>query len=67
MVKAKLVEGIELDSESQPEFFDACVKAKSNVRPFPKESETQSKVYGEFVHWDLCFSQKLTRQFILRS
>jgi hypothetical protein len=53
MVKEKLVEGIELDSELQPEFCNACVKAKSNVRPFPKESETQLKVYGEFVHWDL--------------
>jgi hypothetical protein len=53
MVKAKRVEGIELDLELQPEFCDACMKAKSNVQPFPKESETQLDVYGEFVHWDL--------------
>jgi hypothetical protein len=53
MVKAKLVEGIKLDSESQPEFCDACTKAKPNVWPFLKESETQSDIYGKFVHWDL--------------
>jgi hypothetical protein len=53
MVKAKLVEGIKLDSESQSEFCDACAKAKSNVWPFLKESETRSKVYGKFLHWDL--------------
>ena len=53
MIKSKMVEGIELDSESQPEFCDACAKAKSNVHPFPKESGTRSKCYGERVHWDL--------------
>jgi hypothetical protein len=53
MSKVKLVEGIELDLELQPEFCDACTKAKSNVQPFLKESETRSDVYGEYVHWDL--------------
>jgi hypothetical protein len=53
MIKSKLVLGVELDSESQPEFCDACAKAKSNVQPFPSESATRSSVYGERVHWDL--------------
>ena len=53
MVKSNLVKGVDLDVESQPEFCDACAKAKSNVQPFPKESETRAENYGERVHWDL--------------
>jgi hypothetical protein len=52
MVKSKMVLGIKLDSESQPEFCDACTKAKSNIQLYPKESEIQSEVYGKRVMWD---------------
>lgn len=38
---------------SVPEFCDSCAKAKSNTHPFPKESTTCTKEYGECVHWDL--------------
>jgi hypothetical protein len=53
MVKSKMVLGIELDSELQPEFCNACAKAKSNIQPYPKESETHAKVYGKRVMWHL--------------
>ena len=53
MIKSKIVLGVELDSELQPEFCDACTKAKSNVQPFLKQSYTQATEYGQKVHWDL--------------
>jgi hypothetical protein len=34
------ITGIELDNDSKPEFCEACTKAKSATKPFPKESET---------------------------
>ena len=45
--------GIELDSNSKPDFCEACTKAKSARQPFPKESETRATKYGKCVHWDL--------------
>ena len=53
MVKSKMVVGVVLDAQSQPEFCEACAKAKSNVQPFPKVSDTRADMYGERVHWDL--------------
>ena len=47
------IAGIELDTNSKPEFCDACAKAKSARQPFPKESKTRATKYGERVHWDL--------------
>ena len=44
---------IQLDSESKPEFCEACAKAKAARQPFPKESKTCMTKYGEHVHWDL--------------
>lgn len=52
-VKKGLIEGVELDSSSQPEFCEACVKAKAARAPFPTESETRALRYGELVHTDL--------------
>ena len=52
-VPNRLVTGIEVDYESVPEFCDSCAKAKSNTHPFPQESNTCAKEYGERVHWDL--------------
>jgi len=34
------IAGIELDTNSKPEFCEACAKAKSARQPFPKESKT---------------------------
>ena len=48
-----LVSGVELDPGSKPEFCEACAKAKSIRLPFPKETETRAKKFGERVHWDL--------------
>jgi hypothetical protein len=48
-----LITGIDLDSNSKPEFCEACAKAKSARQPFPKESKTRAQKYGEHVHWDL--------------
>ena len=44
---------IELDSDLKPEFCEACAKVKAVRQPFPKESKTRAKKYGERVHWDL--------------
>src|ERR1700710_1282765 len=52
-VKKGLVEGVELDSTSQPEFCDACTQAKATRQPFPEESKNQALTYGELVHTDL--------------
>jgi hypothetical protein len=47
------ITGIELDSDSKPDFCEACAKAKSAREPFPKQSKTRATNYGERVHWDL--------------
>ena len=47
------ITGIELDGDTKPEFCEACAKAKSASQPFPKESKTRAKKYGDRVHWDL--------------
>ena len=47
------ITGIELDSDSKPEFCEACAKAKAAREPFPKESKTRATKYGKRVHWDL--------------
>ncbi|OAX33269.1 hypothetical protein K503DRAFT_700691 [Rhizopogon vinicolor AM-OR11-026] len=38
-VENGLIEGVELDSASEPEFCDACIKGKATWQPFPKESK----------------------------
>jgi hypothetical protein len=48
-----LVTGIDIDTNSSPEFCEACAKAKSARQPYPKESETRAEKFGERVHWDL--------------
>ena len=48
-----LIEGVELDSASEPEFCDACEKGKAARQPFPKESKRRTKAYGELIHTDL--------------
>lgn len=48
-----LIEGIDLDANSKPDFCEACAKAKSARQPFPKESETRAEKFGDRVHWDL--------------
>jgi hypothetical protein len=40
MIQARMITGIDLDLESKPEFCESCAKAKSNMLPFPQESET---------------------------
>jgi len=53
LIHNKMVTGIELDTESKPEFCEPCAKAKANRLPFPHASETQATEFGERVHWDL--------------
>ena len=48
-----LVDGLELDTESNPEFCDTCVKAKATRQTFPQESKNRAKTYGEVIHTDL--------------
>jgi hypothetical protein len=52
-VKQGLIEGVELDSASTPEFCDACTKAKATHQPFPAEMRNHAHTYGELVHTDL--------------
>jgi hypothetical protein len=52
-VKKGLIEGVELDSTSQPEFCDACTQAKASRQPFPAETKNRARTYGELVHTDL--------------
>jgi transposase InsO family protein len=52
-VKQGLIEGVELDSASTPEFHDACTKAKAMRQPFPAETTNRACTYGELVHTDL--------------
>ena len=52
-VSKGFITGIEIDSESKPNFCEACAKAKSACQPFPKESKTRSEHFSECVHWDL--------------
>jgi hypothetical protein len=53
VVKQGLIEGVELDSASTPEFCDACMKAKGMRQPFPEETMNRACTYGELVHTDL--------------
>jgi hypothetical protein len=52
-VEKGYITGIDLEPGSKPEFCEVCAKAKAIRQPFPKESETRAKKYGERVHWDL--------------
>jgi hypothetical protein len=45
-VKQGLIEGIELDSASTPEFCEACTKAKATRQPFPEETANYAHTYG---------------------
>jgi transposase InsO family protein len=52
-VKQGLIEGVELNSASTPEFCEACTKAKATHQPFPEETANRAHTYGELVHTDL--------------
>jgi len=52
-VKTGLIEGVELNSTSAPEFCEACTKAKAARQPFPKETQNRARTYGELIHTDL--------------
>ena len=47
------IAGIDLDTNSKPEYCDACAKTKAARQPFLKESNTRATKYGKCVHWDL--------------
>jgi Reverse transcriptase (RNA-dependent DNA polymerase)/gag-polypeptide of LTR copia-type/GAG-pre-integrase domain len=54
MVKEGIVEGINLDMDSKPEFCDVCVQAKATRKPFPKKSTSDRvKAYGDKVTADV--------------
>jgi hypothetical protein len=53
MVCKGMVEGIELDMDSQPEFCESCTHAKAERKPFPKKSKSAHReVYGSKVVGD---------------
>jgi hypothetical protein len=49
-VKQGLIEGVELDSTSTPEFCEAYMKARATHQPFPEEMANRACTYGELVH-----------------
>jgi hypothetical protein len=55
MIKSSAVMGIQLDESSDPEFCEACVKAKIKRLPIPKQrSDARAvKKYGDRIHSDL--------------
>src|ERR1700678_160214 len=53
MVEKQMVTGINLDMSSKPDFCETCVKAKAPRKPFPKESKTEYKAYGDKVVTDV--------------
>ena len=53
MVEKGMVTGINLDMMSKPEFCEACIKAKATHKPFPRESNTDYKSYGNKVVSDV--------------
>ena len=53
MVEKGMVTGVNLDLSSKPDFCKTCVKAKATCKPFPKESKTEYKSYGDKVVADV--------------
>ena len=53
MVEKRMVTGINLDEMSKAEFCETCVKAKATRKPFPKESKTEFKAYGNKIVSDV--------------
>jgi hypothetical protein len=53
MVEKGMVTGINLDMSSKPDFCETCIKAKAPRKPFPKESKTEYKAYGDKVVADV--------------
>src|SRR5882757_6086721 len=51
--KKGLIEGIDLDLDSKPQFCDTCAQAKATCQPFPAESAMRARTYGEVIHTDL--------------
>src|SRR5882757_5814427 len=51
--KKGLIEGIDLDIDSKPQFCDACAQAKATRQPYPAESKMHAHTYGEVIHTDL--------------
>jgi hypothetical protein len=52
VVKQGLIEGVELDSASTLEVFEACMKAKAMRQPFLEEMANCAHTYGELIHMD---------------
>jgi hypothetical protein len=52
-VRNGLIRGMELISDSKPEFCDVCTKAKAVRQSFPAETKNRSTEYGEIIHTDL--------------
>jgi hypothetical protein len=53
MVSTGMITGIEIDPNSNEEFFKTCAKVKAACKLCPKELEMRAKKFGEQVHWDL--------------
>ena len=53
MVEKGMVNGVELDMSSKAEFCETCIKAKATRKPFPIETKTEYKSYGDKVVSDV--------------
>lgn len=52
-VTSRLVEGIKLDTSSVAPFCETCANSKIPRLPFPKQSDTHAKAYGDHVTSDI--------------
>lgn len=50
MAEVKLVEGMQVDTSTEAEFCDVCMKAKATCQPFPNETKNHARTYAELVH-----------------
>lgn len=53
MVEKGMLTRINLDMSSKAEFSETCVKSKATCVPFPRESKTEHKAYGDKVIFDV--------------
>jgi hypothetical protein len=53
MIEKGMVTGVNLDTSSKVEFCKSCIKAKATRKPFPKESKSEYKAYGDKVVTDV--------------
>ena len=52
-IRSGVVTGIELDDTKDPDFCEACAKAKAHRKPFPQQATNRASELGERIHMDM--------------